>query len=514
MFNTNLKLTLCRTCLTSLSKTKSFHIFHTLDLAKKLILCSSLPAEATDEYPENVCLPCYEQITLFYDFQQMCCRSLDKFNELLKTQDATKEENLDQDINVVNEQAQDPLKEEDNIEQKLNDNKTIADELLEKKKRGRRHKKKLEIKEFYNDKEIEEYEEENNPFKKAEKKIINHEVKTLSDNESCTSSSLEHLLAKKLHHKCDRCEASFSALHRLEAHKRQHDGLSPYSCTFPGCERTFNRWYFYNKHQEEHNSEQSESNYKCDVGDCQRIYKNKSALNVHKRKFHHYGPALKSHMCEVCGKVFKSSAVLNDHRYTHFDKTELPFACDEAGCAKRFSNKEKLKVHKMRHAGIKNFICPYCGMRKTTRNELKIHINYHTLERTWPCRFCPKVCNSAGNLKMHIKNMHERAKDFACRYCEKTFAKADTKKYHEMTHTGEKPHECKECGRRFLQPAALRTHRKIHLRQKGELKEKKKTGTGNQLNEVQNFEMDIPERSLFTETLVAQILNDNDGNLN
>uniref|UniRef100_A0A1I8MIU9 C2H2-type domain-containing protein n=1 Tax=Musca domestica TaxID=7370 RepID=A0A1I8MIU9_MUSDO len=237
-------------------------------------------------------------------------------------------------------------------------------------------------------------------------------------------------------------------------------GQPPYICGYGNCKRQFNRWVYYEKHLKHHNC--STVIFKCDVNNCNRKYKNKSALNIHQRKAHNIGPELKQHMCEKCGKVFKSSTVLKDHSFTHVDRSELPYVCNEADCSKKFSTKEKLKIHKLRHAGVRNYICPHCGMRKTTRNELKIHINYHTLERTWPCQFCSKVCNSAGNLKMHVRNIHERTKDFACSYCERTFAKADTRKYHEMTHTGEKPHACEICGRRFLQPAALRTHRKIH----------------------------------------------------
>lgn len=223
----------------------------------------------------------------------------------------------------------------------------------------------------------------------------------------------------------------------------------------------------------QHSTDSLHKIFNCDINKCDRVYKNKSALNVHQRKVHNIGPELKQHMCERCGKVFKSSSVLKDHRYTHIDKAQLPFACDEDGCCKRFSNKEKLKIHMLRHAGIKKFICPHCGTRKTTHNELKIHINYHTLERTWPCNFCPKVCNSAGNLKMHVRNIHERVKDYPCCFCERTFAKADTRKYHEMTHTGEKNYACGECGRKFLQPAALRTHRKVHLKQQQQIEQPK-----------------------------------------
>ncbi|XP_017841449.1 zinc finger protein 782-like [Drosophila busckii] len=266
--------------------------------------------------------------------------------------------------------------------------------------------------------------------------------------------------------KCDLCSARFLVEHRLVAHKRQHDGLMPYPCTEDGCDRAFNRLHCLSEHLKQHVGDTSLFN--CEQAGCNKSYRHKPTLVMHMRRCHNLGPELRSHVCEFCGKIFNSSAVLNDHRYTHRDKSQLPHACSESNCNQRFSTKEKLKVHMLRHAGIKNFSCPYCGLRKTTRNELKIHINYHTLERTYCCRFCSKVCHSSGNLKLHVRTVHERAKDYACSHCDRRFAKPDTRKYHEMTHTGEKPNSCVDCGKRFTQPAALRTHRKIHerLRQK------------------------------------------------
>ncbi|XP_037827710.1 putative zinc finger protein 730 [Lucilia sericata] len=561
MLNKDLKISLCRTCLQYFNEGKTFDIFQTLDLAQKLMQCSGLTMVASDEYPHYVCERCYEQILLFYEFQQMCRNSLDKFNDLLKTKQELDEEASQLELEEVVVAAKDPLNVdrkplnliETNFKEISQEIEIQEEEYLEKKKRGRPPKKKIVIDNPQGNVEsksqsssliqqenisitlknetVKEYKEEflfNEEYKVnldttgAKANVVTEEQvtankehtnvqekleeKTLSDTESC-SSTQESFTPEKPKHQCDRCNESFNALHRLEAHKREHDGLPPYSCYYEGCKRSFNRWHNYNRHQKEHKLAVDQT-YKCDVDNCERVYKNKSALNVHKRKYHNLGPELKTHMCEVCGKVFKSSAVLNDHHYTHIDRTQLPYACEEPNCSKRFSNKEKLKVHKMRHAGIKNFSCPYCGMLKTTRNELKIHINYHTLERTWPCRFCPKVCNSAGNLKMHVRNMHERAKDFACRFCDRTFAKADTKKYHEMTHTGEKPHQCKECGKRFVQPAALRTHRKIHLRQKANLEVKEKCGQKIEGREGQNPSQEVVEETFITDAIVAEILSD------
>ncbi|KAH8302798.1 hypothetical protein KR044_010800 [Drosophila immigrans] len=312
-------------------------------------------------------------------------------------------------------------------------------------------------------KEIEEQAEEEATEEEAEVEDAAQQVEATPATSNTASLEVSHHYSC---YKCDICDMRFLVEHRLQAHKRQHEGLMPYPCTEDGCDRAFNRQHCLSEHLRQHSG--TSRWFGCEQEGCSKRYRHKPTLMMHMRRSHKLGPELKSHVCEFCGKVFNSSAVLNDHRYTHKDKSELPHACSESDCQRRFASKEKLKVHLMRHAGIKNFSCPYCGMRKTTRNELKSHMNYHTLERTWPCRFCSKVCNSSGNLKMHVRTVHERARDYACSYCERSFAKPDTRKYHEMTHTGEKPNECEECGKRFTQPAALRTHRKIHERQRKE----------------------------------------------
>lgn len=64
-----------------------------------------------------------------------------------------------------------------------------------------------------------------------------------------------------------------------------------------------------------------------------------------------------------------------------------------------------------------------------------------------------------------MRTIHERARNYACRYCERAFIQPETRNQHELIHTGEKPHGCVECGRHFRQKAALRAHYKIHTRQ-------------------------------------------------
>lgn len=245
-------------------------------------------------------------------------------------------------------------------------------------------------------------------------------------------SALEHL---KNIYKCKICSAQFLDEQRLLTHKRRH-GKMPYPCPEP---------------------------------DCERGYSHKHTLTLHMRKCHNLGKEHKLHICEYCGKVFDTMSQLRNHRFTHKDKSELPYGCEETDCERRFSSKQLLKVHMMRHAGIRNYTCSYCGVQKTTRTELKIHLNYHTLERTYSCRFCSKVCYSSSNLNKHMRTVHERARNYTCSHCDRTFTQLAICKQHELIHTGEKPHKCEDCGKQFRQKAALRTHHKIHTRQLEEL---------------------------------------------
>uniref|UniRef100_A0A1A9WLE2 Protein krueppel n=1 Tax=Glossina brevipalpis TaxID=37001 RepID=A0A1A9WLE2_9MUSC len=490
MFIKDFKELRCRTCLRESTESKGkkmYQIFETADFARKLTLCCALELDPLDEFPQYVCSTCYEKILDFYEFKLMCSNSMQKYKETLnKIQNSTEikqegEPNQlyedEKPLYGLHEQPQVELveiKSDVLLQDDVPVEETTEIEIIGKK-RGKAPRKQVVDKKAVTVEDAKRPRHETRVKKKCGKKqIINsvnkEEVKQLGNEKvkeqefvPTVKASKKTATTKRVY-KCDLCEARFFVEHRLIAHKRKHEGLSPYPCTIEGCDRSYNRLHNLEQHLKDHKGDRPRR-YKCDVENCDRAYKTKSAINMHKRKTHHLGPALKKHICEICGKIFKTSASLNDHRFSHKSEAELPFACEETNCNRRFSNKAKLQVHKMRHAGIKNFVCPHCGMRKTTRNELRTHLNYHTLKRIWPCRFCPKEFHSANNLKMHIRNMHEQAKDFACRFCERTFAKPDTRKYHEMTHTGEKPHECKECGKRFTQPAALRTHKKVHLKE-------------------------------------------------
>ncbi|XP_073838765.1 uncharacterized protein [Musca autumnalis] len=467
----------CRACLCSFynhnntgEPPKSFNIFEIPNLAEIVSQCSNTSVVQYDEYPQRVCEKCYKKFVYFSEFQKMCQSSLEKYNAIVHDpklvtcdlDNILNESNISlnisslEDMNISNEI------EAIDVQQQIFSSKTQKEQgnislynqinLFSASTEMGNKEDILHTETVGND---EDYLLQSTTRQPNSYNLPNDEVRG------------EIMLVEANYRSDDsnECQQFVSSPPDLENHKKIHQALPLFICTYENCNRKFIRLQSYRKHVKQHASINIKNlAYKCDWEHCNRFYKNQSALTRHKRMSHNVGPELnlKSHMCEKCGKAYKSSAALNNHRITHLDKSEFPFVCDEPECSKKFATKERLKIHKLRHAGIKNYICPYCGMRKTTQGELKTHINYHTLERTWPCQFCAKVCHNPGNLRQHIRIVHNGAKDFACRFCERKFSQANARKFHEMTHTGEKPYVCEICDKRFRQPTVLKNHLKIH----------------------------------------------------
>ncbi|KAG6817190.1 hypothetical protein H0H93_007425, partial [Arthromyces matolae] len=83
---------------------------------------------------------------------------------------------------------------------------------------------------------------------------------------------------------------------------------------------------------------------------------------------------------------------------------------------------------------------------------------------TKPCEVCGIVIRYKGDVARHAQ-LHRASKEvemFKCSYdgCVYQTLQKSNLKTHVLKHTGEKPHECPECDKRFSDPGCLTRHRK------------------------------------------------------
>lgn len=133
-------------------------------------------------------------------------------------------------------------------------------------------------------------------------------------------------------------------------------------------------------------------------------------------------------------------------------------------CDLSFKTKRGVEEQLLRHKGIKNFQCTFCGFKKITEREreLEIHVNTYTKEKMWYCERSPHKTTSKNEIGRHVRIVHQGVRNHHCPHCDKSFATTAGLKNHVMIHTGERPFTCDECGMKFRRKYSLRGHMKYH----------------------------------------------------
>ena len=86
--------------------------------------------------------------------------------------------------------------------------------------------------------------------------------------------------------------------------------------------------------------------------------------------------------------------------------------------------------------------------------------SYHIKE---PCSICGKMIGK-GKAKEHLQfkhNIDRPENKYKCEYCGKCFIAPSKLRDHENTHTGLRPHMCKNCGMCFSNSGAFSNHMKM-----------------------------------------------------
>ena len=109
---------------------------------------------------------------------------------------------------------------------------------------------------------------------------------------------------------------------------------------------------------------------------------------------------------QVCSMGFKWKHALKNHMITHSNKKE--HLCDVCGYAT--AHKSQLKAHRLVHSGD-TFRCPHaaCAFQATKRQNLKYHMLTHTREKPHQCEVCGQSFSLVKNMRRHMM-LHQTEK--------------------------------------------------------------------------------------------------------
>ena len=205
-----------------------------------------------------------------------------------------------------------------------------------------------------------------------------------------------------LSYSCDQCGKEYTTKDTLRRHtNNMHaDFIFTFNCDI--CDSNFKSPKYLQVHiLEDH---KKEFNYQCST--CEKKYVNEEKLRMHMRV--HVSAKM---FCEDCGKRYKTKTKLRDHvMMNHSNKEDLPFACTQLGCGRRFVNNSRLTTHRIIHTDDKPFKCKICDSVFRRRNHLDKHSKLHTGERPHVCNYCGKGFIQKSNLNLHKEKCDISAK--------------------------------------------------------------------------------------------------------
>ncbi|KAI1102968.1 hypothetical protein F4804DRAFT_311429 [Jackrogersella minutella] len=288
------------------------------------------------------------------------------------------------------------------------------------------------------------------------------------------------------------CDKSFNRPCRLEAHMRSHTGDRVLKCDYPDCDKS----YTDKKHLTSHiNNVHLNKRPVCDHPGCNKVFTNASHLKRHKNS-HKAKEALQCRGFPPCEQVFRKQETLERHiRAEHLHTTAYPceHMDDRTGniCNAGFDNAVLLKRHQERAHGEICFWCDECGPQQDEAGEDK-HVGFPTLallqahvkknhNKQVNCAFCGLSCDDKAALEQHIESEHskslEERRNVACTWpdCPKVFTRKSNMYAHvRSAHEGlrfvcgdidlsgtsdlEFWSQLEGCGASFFSKAALENH--------------------------------------------------------
>ncbi|XP_065769687.1 zinc finger and BTB domain-containing protein 11 isoform X2 [Muntiacus reevesi] len=272
-------------------------------------------------------------------------------------------------------------------------------------------------------------------------------------------------------HKCGECGMVFQRRYALIKHILKHERARDYKC--PLCKKQFQYSASLRAHLIRHtrkdaptssashsasneasgsSSEKGRTKREFICSICGRTLPKLYSLRIHMLK--HTG--VKPHACQVCGKTFIYKHGLKLHQSLH--QSQKQFQCEL--CVKSFVTKRSLQEHMSIHTGESKYLCSVCGKSFHRGSGLSKHLKKHQPKpevRGYHCTQCEKSFFEARDLRQHM-NKHLGVKPFQCQFCGKCYSWKKDWYSHVKSHSVTEPYRCNICGKEFYEKALFRRH--------------------------------------------------------
>uniref|UniRef100_UPI00398EE6EF zinc finger and BTB domain-containing protein 11 isoform X2 n=1 Tax=Pristiophorus japonicus TaxID=55135 RepID=UPI00398EE6EF len=238
----------------------------------------------------------------------------------------------------------------------------------------------------------------------------------------------------EMEHKCNECGKAFPKRYTLMMHMMTHNRIKEFRC--PLCEKEF----LYKASLLSHLLRHKRNNEQIDESSGGRT----------KRQF----------ICDICGKTLPKPYNLRLHMLKHTGVK--PHVCKL--CGKTFGYKHSLRLHMAHHEGKREFSCEVCEKSFATKRSLQEHNSVHTGESKYLCSTCGKCFKRASGLSKHLKRHLPKpeVRSFQCTQCERSFYEARDLQQHMYKHLGVKPFQCQICGKCYSWKKDWYSHVKAH----------------------------------------------------